>query len=160
MKPIRTTLALTLAVALLSFTACDKGNLVSNAEQALKYAKLAQPTIARLLPGSANEYSRFVGELEKLVPALKANDTTAGQALLDSLLPVFNEIVDKRIAGIADANVRTILMTALALVDVYLHKLVDNILKSAPPSVANAREASTIKAFAARESWGRHYKQP
>jgi hypothetical protein len=154
MKRKMTVVALT--AILLMNVACDP-NLIKTADDVLFSLKAAQPLITQFLPSAGPKITQGIDIATKLEDALKASNSTTALGFLSELIPTFQAIVTDDIPQIHDANVRTEIMTALALADIALHILVSHLKTNAPAAMASP-QGNAMSRFASEPVWGNSYK--
>lgn len=154
MKRKMTTVALT--ALLLMNVACDP-NLVSTANDVLFSLNAAQPLITQFLPSAGPKITQGIAIATKLKDAIGASNSPSALGLLQELIPVFQAIVTDDIPQIHDPNVRTQIMTALALANIALHILVSHLKTNAPAAMASP-QGNALSKFASEPVWGNAYK--
>ncbi len=148
--------AVALTATLLVSVACNP-NLVSTANDVLFSLNAAQPLITQFLPSAGPKITQGIAIATKLKEAIAASNSAGALALLQELIPTFQAIVTDDIPQIHDPNVRTSIMTALALADIGLHFLVTHVKTNAPAAMASP-QGDPLSKFASEPVWGNAYK--
>jgi hypothetical protein len=152
-------IALFLSVAFFLAGACTKQDALSNAEDVLNSLKGAAPLITQILPAVGPQVNLDIDEAAKLVADIQANLTDGAVKLLDSLIPTFEEIVNKT-SLIADVNTRTEILAILAVADIALNYLAVHLKKAAATTqgIIATRLSGNVDRFASAPVWGLKFK--
>ena len=149
-------LASVLAIGSVFSTGCDKGSLLSNADDVLFSLKQAKPLIATLLPNSEAKIDQALQIAQKLRDAVATSQSTEAVGYLSDLIVVFQDIVKNDIPQIQDPKLRATLLTALALADIGLHYLTKHLVNT-PSALLKAGKPSAVVLFDAEPVWGKVY---
>lgn len=150
-KIISSVLSFALLVITMSGFACSKQSLLSGADDVLFSVKEAKPLIEQFLPSAGPKIDQAVTIAQKLRDAIAGNGLDSAVSYLSALIPVFQDIVNKDIPQIQDANTRLIILSALALADIALHYLSKNLVEKTP---SLAPQGGVIHRFNATSVWG------
>lgn len=141
----------------LSFTAGFKACSQSDKEKSIAWAKdirgalvSARPLIVKLKPELAGTIDKIITASGDLIPALETSNSTDALRILTDLIPVFESIA----AQFTD-NVQV--LTALALVDIGLHFLVNHIPATTAARAPSATQSAIVK-YKNTQVWGCAYR--
>lgn len=153
--------------------ACSRQSFISNARTVAASYREAESIFKRHgIPTAGLNIAVQVSD--DLIEAFEQNQNAAALDLVATLINRTREIIVNDLAVIKDEAIRVQVMDVLALGNIALHWIANNIVKeidkvaagatSAPDRASARANASssgaldTVKAFAAAEPWGKAYK--
>lgn len=162
MKRITTSLvAMFVLVTTLAAFTCTKNQVLANAGFALDSLRAASPLVEQFLPGSKAKLDSIIPIAEKVKNAIAANNATDAVAYLRQLLPVFDDIIQHDVKGLA-TDTQTKILAALALADIGF-SFIANFYTQHPalgaPSFPGAASSDVIADFARKPVWGKAFQK-